>query len=700
MGARYDQIDALLQFANGLSIALVVAFIAIYFRHALKFERARIYAVYDGIVFGIIGITIMLFPFPIVPGVALDVRIVPVVLGGMLSGPIGAAIAGTIVAANRLFIGGPGVVAGTGAIVTAAVFGGILAHRWRDNLHRITIGKLAVVGLGLAAITLGWTLTLPSDIVGAALSTFTVPVLITHPLGVVILGSLVFYEEKRRRTEIALRESQARLNAIVENSTASVYLKDIDGRYTLINQLYATRFGRRREEILGKTARGFFEPDFAAVVMGQDRQVIEREKPQTFETEVVYGDGTRHTEMAVKFPIFGPDNTISAIGGISADITELKRAGETARRNETLFREFFQKSRLLFLTLDHECRVTACNAHLLQSLGYREPEIIGRNWIDTFIPEPKRENVRQVFRQVVRGENMASPLHYENEILTRSGEKRRIMWDSVVLDDPAGDAQVVISVGADVTEQRLAEEEAQSLRDRLAHVARIGTLGEMATGFAHELNQPLAAINNYAQGVLRRMRSDKTQRSEIIQALESLSAQAERAGEIIRRIRWFVRKDTLSRQAIDLNHAILDALSFLKNEAQGASVTLDLDLDESLPEIEADAVQIQQVVINIVKNAIEAIRTVHGGSRRIDIETMRIGSNTVKVTVSDTGPGLPPEIAADLFEPFVTTKEDGMGIGLSICRSTVQAHGGELTAAARPGGGTVFRFTLPISTEP
>ncbi len=128
----------------------------------------------------------------------------------MLSGPVGALIAGAIIAANRLFIGGPGVFAGTGAIVTAAIFGAVLAQTWQGNLHRITAGKLALVGLGLAAITLGWTLTLPDDIVGAALATFTVPVLITHPLGVVILGSLVFYEEKRRRTEIALRESQAR----------------------------------------------------------------------------------------------------------------------------------------------------------------------------------------------------------------------------------------------------------------------------------------------------------------------------------------------------------------------------------------------------------------------------------------------------------------------------------------------------------
>ncbi len=434
--------------------------------------------------------------------------------------------------------------------------------------------------------------------------------------------------------------------------------------------------------------------------MRQDRQVIERKKPQTFETDVVYGDGTVHTEMAVKFPIFGPGETVTAIGGISADITELKRAEEAARRNEALFREFFKKSRLLFLSLDHECRVTACNAHLLESLGYEGTEIVGRNWIDTVVPERERATILQVFRQSIQGDSAANPVHYENDILTRSGVPRRIMWDSVVIDDPTGDAPAVIAVGADVTEQRLAEEEAQSLRDRLAHVARIGTMGEMATGFAHELNQPLAAINNYAQGVLRRMQTDKKKFPEIVQALESLSAQAERAGEIIRRIRWFVRKNALSKQLIDLNRAILDALAFLRSEAQEADVMLDLNLDDSLPEIEADSVQIQQVVINIVKNAIEAIRTVHGGPRRIDIETARIGSNTVKVTVSDTGPGLPPEIAADLFEPFVTTKEDGMGIGLSICRSTVQAHGGELTASPRPGGGTIFRFTLPISTDP
>ncbi len=699
MSASSSQTAALLQFVNGLSIALVLAFVALLLRHALKFKGTWGYALYDGVMFGMIGIAIMQFPFPIEPGAALDVRVVPVAIAGLFSNPAAAIIAGAIVGGYRMFLGGPGVIAGTGAILTAAALGAVFADRWRGNLDRIGLGALMLVGLGLVVITLGWTLILPTDIVGAALKTYTIPVLITHPLGVIVLGSLVFYEQKRRRTELALRESEARLSAIAENSPTAIYLKDLDGRYTLINDLFAERLGIPRDEIIGQTATDFLLQNLSLRVQDQDRKVIESRRPQTFEVEMPYADGTTHIEMAVKFPIFDADGTATGLGGLSTDITEWKRAEEAARRNEARFREFFEKAHLLFLSLDSDARVIACNDYVVRLTGFDRSDLLGRDWIETAVPEDERPMIRGVFQEALQSNRHETPLHFENDIQTRTGEKRRIVWDSVVTQNPADTAPTTIAVGADVTEQRHAEAEAQSLRDRLAHVARVGTMGEMATGFAHELNQPLAAINNYAHGTLLRLERDPIDVHEIVRALTQLAKQAERAGEIIRRIRSFVKKNAPAKIPTDLNRSILDALAFLKVDAADAGVTLHLALDKTLPEIAADSVQIQQVVINLVKNAIEVLRTVHDRPPRIEIGTLAIDGRRVEVTVSDNGPGLPPEIIADLFEPFVTTKTDGMGIGLSICRSTVQAHGGELTAAPRPDNGTVFRFVLPISEE-
>lgn len=251
----------------------------------------------------------------------------------------------------------------------------------------------------------------------------------------------------------------------------------------------------------------------------------------------------------------------------------------------------------------------------------------------------------------------------------------------------------------EAAERRRAEAEARERQAELAHVHRLNTMGEMASGFAHELNQPLAAIVNYAKGTVRRLRQGAMAADELLPVLEQVATQAERAAAIIRRIRAFIRKEEPRHAALDLNKAIRDTIDLMTAEAGRQGVRLVLDLAEPLPLVSADVIQLEQVIVNLVRNAIEAMADAGTPARRVTLTTARAASGAVEVAVADTGPGLPEAGRDRLFDPFFTTKADGLGLGLSISQSIVEAHGGRLTAETGPSGGAIFRFTLPVAKE-
>ncbi len=250
----------------------------------------------------------------------------------------------------------------------------------------------------------------------------------------------------------------------------------------------------------------------------------------------------------------------------------------------------------------------------------------------------------------------------------------------------------------EIAERKHAEHEARVLQTELAHVHRLSTMGEMATGLAHELNQPLAAITSYAQGCVQRLRSKKAKPDEMLDTMDKIAAEARRAGGIIRRVRGFVRKESPQWSLIDANAAIRETADLLGAEAHRRGVTIKLDLAESLPMVMADTIQIQQTVLNLMRNGIEAMDET-GSVPHLTIRTSKNGSDTILVTVEDNGHGIPPETLEHIFDPFFTTKESGLGLGLPICSSIIEAHGGRLWATCDAENGTIFTFTLPIDNE-
>ncbi len=252
---------------------------------------------------------------------------------------------------------------------------------------------------------------------------------------------------------------------------------------------------------------------------------------------------------------------------------------------------------------------------------------------------------------------------------------------------------------ADVTQQRRAEAEARQRQAELTHVLRLSTMGEMAAGLAHEINQPLAAIVNYAQGCGRRLRANPGDVGTVLPVIDVISAEALRAGEIIRRLRHLIRREAPRQEWLDLNELVREALSIVEPDARQDSVAVSLDLQVALPPLRGDGIQIEQVVLNLLRNAIEALHD-SGGRRALQLCTRMGDAATVQLEVRDSGPGLAAEVAAQVFEPFFSTKAAGLGMGLSISRTIIESHGGRIDYATDAAGGAIFRVTLPSAAAP
>jgi two-component system sensor kinase FixL len=246
----------------------------------------------------------------------------------------------------------------------------------------------------------------------------------------------------------------------------------------------------------------------------------------------------------------------------------------------------------------------------------------------------------------------------------------------------------------DLTERQRTETRMQELQAGLLHASRLRSMGQMAASLAHELNQPLTATANYLKAAQRLTEAAKLDLPRIRQALELAAQQTLRSGEIIRRLRSFVARGEVDKRPEPLGKLIEEASALALVGAKEHGVRVDLGLGAAVPTVEVDRVQIQQVLLNLIRNGVEAMQ--ESPRRELSVQ-VRTAEAMVQVTIADTGSGVSPEVAAQLFQPFITTKADGMGIGLSVCRTIVEAHGGRLWMEPNPGGGSLFHFTIPIA---
>ena len=281
---------------------------------------------------------------------------------------------------------------------------------------------------------------------------------------------------------------------------------------------------------------------------------------------------------------------------------------------------------------------------------------------------------------------------YETEIDT---SKHRFS----LLVTPVKELEYVNIYARDITAQRLAEDELQRRQDELVHVARLSTMGEMSTGIAHELNQPLSAISNFANGCVRRLNSDVGTKEDLVKALEQIAAQSKRAAEIIKRLRALVTKQQTIRQHINLNEVVNEVCELVAHDIRKEKISLEKTLFDQPLWVDVDTVQIEQVLINLVRNAIDAMQIRLQGERRLLIETSLTEDERAQIRIKDDGAGIPEEQLVKLFDAFYTTKEHGMGMGLAITKTIVEEHSGKIYANSNVGKGSTFYVELPLSSD-
>ena len=329
-----------------------------------------------------------------------------------------------------------------------------------------------------------------------------------------------------------------------------------------------------------------------------------------------------------------------------------------------------------------------------EMFGHQAEEMIGTP-VNQLMPEPYRSRHNGYIQRYQRtGEARIMGVGREIKAVRKSGEIFPV-WLSVG-ESATASGQRFVGIIRDLTGQRRAELERHALEIRLAHVARLSLLGEMAAGIAHEINQPLTAISNYSQAARNLLEHGKTDEETLRSACAGIAAQVERAGAVIRNLRKFVRTREIEKEDISLDDMIEGVMGLINADASHAGVAVETDFADELPHISGNAVQLQQVLLNLTRNAVDAMRGKLGRPREMRIETARAGPDKVEFRVSDRGPGISSRLEDAIFNPFFTTKKDGLGVGLAISRSIVEAHGGTLMHEDRPGGGTTFIVSLPI----
>jgi signal transduction histidine kinase len=270
------------------------------------------------------------------------------------------------------------------------------------------------------------------------------------------------------------------------------------------------------------------------------------------------------------------------------------------------------------------------------------------------------------------------------------------------LRDKRGKLVKWCGVATDIEDRKRAEEERERLRQLeadLAHINRVSIMGELGVSIAHEVNQPLSGIVSNGSACLRWLAGDPPNVAEVREAVRDIVRDGKRAGEVIARIRALTKRTAPLREKLDLNDTVREVLALVGDEAKRNSVTIRTRFASDLSPVSGDRVQLQQIMLNLIMNAIEAMSGVEDRSRELIITTRNIDADQVQVSVADSGPGLDPKAASRIFDPFYTTKASGMGMGLSICRSILQNHGGRLWALANDGPGATFQFSVPKHDE-
>ncbi|MDF1653491.1 MAG: PAS domain S-box protein [Coxiellaceae bacterium] len=379
---------------------------------------------------------------------------------------------------------------------------------------------------------------------------------------------------------------------------------------------------------------------------------------------------------------------------IFSDITSRKQTEQLQRETEEMHRNVFETAWNGIIILSPSGQFLECNPAFLDMVGYSKKELYKLK-VKYVIHPDYREMLNHFKEKLV----LNTQVNAEIAVIRKDGQV-------IPVEIVTGSAfsyhgqPALLTFARDLTENKQVEKQLRQHQLQLAHAARMNTLGEMTAGIAHEINQPLGAIVNYTRGCIRRLNAKNVDANALIPAITEVSKQAERAAQIILRLRRFAKKGEMKKTETDINEVVRESISFLQPEISQHDIILRKKMSRTLVTIPADKIQLEQVVVNVIKNAIDALSTFDTDQRRIYIQTSMPTDTDIEILIHDFGPGFKPDELSHIFQPFFTTKEDGLGVGLAISQTIIEAHGGRIAATPPPKEGACFRITLPINYEP
>jgi PAS domain S-box-containing protein len=507
------------------------------------------------------------------------------------------------------------------------------------------------------------------------------------------LRALIACEDinERKEAEAKLQESEILLQAFFENSPNLIFVKDRRSRYLYANKEFKKAF-HVTDEIKGKTDDELFSAEQAAAFQAVDRQVLEAGVPTKFEDVVLYEDG-QHTRIVQTFPLFNAEGEIYAIGGVVTDITERKQAEAYLLEAQRLS----QTGSWSWNPATGDIRYWSEECFRVLGFDPQAPPPRFETFFQRIHPEDQAHSRERLGKAI--SEKADFELDYRIVHPDKGVRDIHVVGHAVL--DQSSDVREFVGTVIDITERKRADEErraAEQERERLhqleadlAHINRVSTLGEMAASLAHEIKQPIAAAITSANSCIEWLAHEPPNLERARAAAGRIDKYGNRAAEIIDHIRSLYKKSPPRRELVEVNGMIQEMLTLLKGEATRSSIAMRTDLSAELPKVMVDRVQLQQVFMNLMLNAIEAMRD-SGGELAVKSE---LQDGQLQFSVSDTGVGLPTEKMDQIFSAFFTTKPQGSGMGLAISRSIVESHGGRLWAAANDGRGATFYFTLP-----
>jgi PAS domain S-box-containing protein len=502
----------------------------------------------------------------------------------------------------------------------------------------------------------------------------------------------------RRRAASEVRESEERFRRMADSTPVMVWMSARNGRRIYVNRRWLDFTGRRLEEELGDGwTAAVHDEDYDGVVERMQAAVALR-RPFTLEYRLRRQDGQYAWLLDHGVPRIEEDGTFRGYIGSAIDVTELRTAQQALLESESLRSAVFGSLYGHVAALDAQSVIIAVNQAWTRfaedSGGDLKRVAVGVNYLDvcrraSAAGDTDAGVALRALVAVLEGKSRQVQLEYA----CHSPSEQR--WFEMTIEPFQRSEGGAIISHVDITRRRRAEEAARRQREELAHALRVTTLGELAASLAHEINQPLAAVLTNAQTARRMLERGSEARPDIREALDDIADDAKRAAQIISRLRTLFRKENGEHSAVNINELLEDVVALLRHDLERRQIVVKLSLDLSLPPVLGDTVQLQQVILNVLVNACEAIAALEDGPREIRIESVRSESGLVELAIRDTGIGVKPPDLELIFERFLSTKPDGLGMGLSISRTIVETHGGRIWATANPDRGITLHVELP-----